>query len=281
MRFLFSALIVLLATGAQADTFVAPHTVAVAAGKFVYGSDKAEREYGYQLDEKAYGHSVTRKQGWYDDEARRRTITLPKFFIMKTPVTNAQYAAFLAETNHRRPYVGRATWASYRLVHPYSRAQKYNWASRTGPSTRRDHPVVLVSYGDAQSYADWLSRKTGQRWRLPTSQEWEKAARGTDGRYFAWGNTFDPSRLNSHDKGPFSTTRVGKYALGASPYGVLDTAGQVFEWTAMATRKGRHLVKGGSWDDKGCGVCRAAAGHSRPDAIKHILIGFRLVREAG
>lgn len=281
MRILLAALMVLLATGVRADTFVAPQTVMIKAGEFIFGSDQAEREYGYQLDEKAYGHSVTRKQGWYDSEIPRVKRSLPTYFIMKTPVTNAQYEMFLAETNHRRPFVGAATWAGYRLVHPYSRAKKYNWSNRTAPAGRRDHPVVLVSYGDAQSYADWLSRKTGERWRLPTPQEWEKAARGTDGRYFAWGNRFDPLRLNSHDKGPFSTTRVGKYKSGASPFGVLDTAGQVYEWTAKATRKGRHLVKGGSWDDKGCGVCRAAAGHSRPDGIKHIIIGFRLVREAG
>jgi formylglycine-generating enzyme required for sulfatase activity len=74
---------------------------------------------------------------------------------------------------------------------------------------------------------------------------------------------------------------VGRIRAGASPYGLLDGAGQVFEWTATPAGPGRHIVKGGSWDDKGCGVCRPAARHGRPDNIKHILIGFRLVREPG
>ena len=93
------------------------------------------------------------------------------------------------------------------------------------------------------------------------------------------GNAFDPARLNSHDRGPFDTMAVGRFPRGASPYGVLDAAGQVFEWTAATAGRDRFIVKGGSWDDKGCGVCRPAARHSRPARIKHILIGFRLVRQ--
>lgn len=279
MRVLVTLLAVLLCAELPAAAFQAPQSVVIPAGNFIFGSDSKERDYGYRLDERAYGHSLTRQRGWYDHEIGRRTEFLPAYAIMKTPVTNAQYEAFLADTRHRRPWVGADTWAAYRLVHPYLRARKFNWAGRTAPAGRRDHPVVLVSYGDARAYAKWLSRKTGETWRLPTPREWEKAMRGTTGRYFPWGNVFDPSRLNSHDKGPFSTTRVGRFAKGASPFGVLDGAGQVFEWTSQQVGKGRHMVKGGSWDDKGCGVCRAAAGHARRDAIKHILIGFRLVRE--
>ena len=114
---------------------------------------------------------------------------------------------------------------------------------------------------------------------MPDELEWEKAARGTDGRYFPWGNAFDASLLNSHDAGPFDTVPVGRYPSGASPYGLLDAAGQVFEWTETVGGTRRYIVKGGSWDDKGCGVCRPAARDSRPADIKHILIGFRLVRE--
>ncbi len=72
---------------------------------------------------------------------------------------------------------------------------------------------------------------------------------------------------------------VGSYPAGKSPFGILDAAGQVFEWTATGASGARFIVKGGSWDDKGYGVCRPAARHARPAAIKHILIGFRLVRE--
>ncbi len=135
----------------------------------------------------------------------------------------------------------------------------------------------MVSHADARAYASWLSKSTGKTWRLPSETEWEKAARGTDGRRFPWGDTFDPKRLNSHDLGPFDTMPVGRFPDGASPFGLLDAAGQVFEWTATAAGKARYIVKGGSWDDKGCGICRPAARHSRPGPLKHILIGFRLV----
>jgi len=139
---------------------------------------------------------------------------------------------------------------------------------------------VLVNHADASAYAAWLSKETGKRWRLPTEAEWKKAVRGTDGRRFPWGETYDPSRLNSHDRGPFDTLPVHAFPNGASPFGLLDSAGQVFEWTAtVSPGKGRYIVKGGSWDDKGCGICRPAARHSRPEALKHILVGFSLVRE--
>jgi len=72
---------------------------------------------------------------------------------------------------------------------------------------------------------------------------------------------------------------VGNFAKGASPFGLMDGSGQVFEWTSEEAGNGRFIVKGGSWDDKGCGVCRPAARHSRPANIWHILIGFRLVCE--
>ncbi len=179
------------------------------------------------------------------------------------------------------PDVDPQTWAGYRLIHPYGRTRRHAWTDGTYPEGRGDHPVVLVSHADALAYADWLSRQTGQVWRLPTAVEWEKAARGPDGRLFPWGGAWDATRLNSHDAGPFDTMPVGQFPQGASPYGLLDAAGQVFEWMATASGTGRYMVKGGSWDDKGCGVCRPAARHGRPEAIRHILVGFRLLREIG
>jgi formylglycine-generating enzyme required for sulfatase activity len=142
----------------------------------------------------------------------------------------------------------------------------------------------MVSHHDALAYAAWLSQQGAGHWRLPTELEWEKAARGADGKRFPWGDRYKAENLNSHDDGPFDTVAVGAYPQGASPYGLVDPAGQVFEWTATAAvtaagKPGRFLVKGGSWDDKGCGICRPAARHSRPASIKHILIGFRLIRE--
>lgn len=199
--------------------------------------------------------------------------------MMMTPVTNAAYAVFLAETGHRAPDVDSATWARYGLIHPYNRTRRHAWSQRKPPAGRGKHPVVLVSHNDAQAFARWLSQKTGQSWRLPTALEWEKAVRGSQGPVFPWGEDWQSEVLNSHDRGPFDTQPVGLYPAGASPYGLLDGAGQVYEWTATPKGKDRFLVKGGSWDDKGCGVCRPAAAHSRPVGIKHILIGFRLLRE--
>ncbi|MCR9134733.1 MAG: formylglycine-generating enzyme family protein [Alphaproteobacteria bacterium] len=263
-------------TTAHAETEAVP--IEIPAGPFIMGSDLEERETAYRLDEAAYGHSVTRQNGWYDREPQR-SVTLERYLIQNVPVTNAAYGRFVDETGHRYPTVTQAVWDGYGLIHPYSRAQKFIWTSSTPPSDRLDHPVVMVSLDDALAYARWFSTKTGETWRLPTEAEWEKAARGSDGRYFPWGNAFDPGLLNSHDAGPFSTVSVGSFPEGASPYGMLDAAGQVFEWTSTKAGNGRHIVKGGSWDDRGCGVCRPAARHSRPDSIKHILVGFRLVRE--
>ena len=282
MRRMGGALLVLVAAGVSVRSEVAipvPETVVVAAGPYVRGSDRAERDAAYALDEAAYGHAVTREQRWYESEPDRHVAGLAAFAITRTPITVGQYAAFVAATGHSAPDVDPETWRGYRLIHPYSRTRRFAWRGGKPPADRLDHPVVLVSHADARAYARWLSQETGRRWRLPSEGQWEKAARGADGRRFPWGDRWDPSRLNSHDAGPFDTVPVGRFPLGASPYGLLDAAGQVFEWTAEAAGEGRFIVKGGSWDDKGCGVCRPAARHARPAAIKHILIGFRLVVE--
>jgi len=273
----------LIATLSAEDLAGTPHPplVVVPAGPFIAGSDSAEREFAYKLDEAAYGHSRTRERGWYDSETDASAQKADSFLIMSTPVTNAEYAAFVNATGHRAPDVDEVTWKSYRLIHPYSRTRRHAWQDGQPPEDRDDHPVVLVSYADAQTYANWLSERTDRHFRLPEAAEWEKAARGTDGQVFPWGNDYDPARLNSHDLGPFDTSPVGAYPTGVSPYGMLDAAGQVFEWTATGAGNRRHFVKGGSWDDKGCGICRPAARHSRPDDIKHILVGFRLIDDGG
>ncbi|NNG05405.1 MAG: SUMF1/EgtB/PvdO family nonheme iron enzyme [Inquilinus sp.] len=256
-----------------------PATIDIPAGPFLAGSDRSEREAAYRLDRAAYGHDVTRRQGWYESEREIAPIDLPAYAIATTPVTNAEYAPFVAETGHPAPDVGGAEWAGYGLVHPYERTRRHAWQAGEPPAERGEHPVVLVSQADAVAYAAWLSERTGGHWRLPTELEWEKAARGTDGHRFPWGDDWAADRLNSADAGPFDTVPVGRHPDGASPFGLLDAAGQVFEWTATPAGPSRFLVKGGSWDDRGCGVCRPAARHGRPAGLKHILIGFRLVRD--
>lgn len=255
-----------------------PAVVEIPAGPFVAGSDGAEREAAYRLDEAAYGHGRTRERGWYDSERKRQSVETGTYRITKTLITNTQYLAFVEATGHKAPGVSPKTWDGYGLVHPYKRTRRHAWKNAKPASDRMDHPVVLVSVGDARAYAAWLSERTGKTWRLPTEIEWEKAARGVKGRHFPWGDSFDPKKLNSHDLGPFDTLPVERFPEGASPFGLLDPAGQVFEWTSTAAGKGRFIVKGGSWDDKGCGICRPAARHSRPQYLKHILIGFRLVQ---
>lgn len=279
MRMLLSVLLLLAAPCAVRAGNAVPATVTVPAGPYVARSDAAERERAYRLDEAAYHHSRTREGGWYDDEGPRREETLPAFAITRTPVTNEQYAAFITATGHAAPDVDAKTWEGYGLIHPFARTRRHAWVGGRPPAGRADHPVVLVSLADAEAYAAWLGRRTGKTWRLPTEAEWVKAARGTDGRMFPWGDDWNPDLLNSADKGPFDTVPVGRFPAGASPFGLLDAAGQVYEWTATPAGPGRHIVKGGSWDDSGCGVCRPAARHGRPDDLKHILIGFRLVRD--
>jgi len=132
----------------------------------------------------------------------QHSVNLSEYRIDKYLVTNAQYARFLAETGHRPP----STWKDGRI-----------------PEGQLLYPVTLVNWFDAKAYATWAGK------RLPTEAEWEKAARGTDGRRWPWGNTMDPKRLNTYYN-VGSATNVDTYKDGVSPYGVFDMAGNVAEW---------------------------------------------------
>ncbi len=249
----------------------------IPAGPFVMGSTPEEREYGYRLDENLHNSTAARRNSWFEVETHQ-TVELPAYRIEPTPVTNTAYREFVQQTQHRSPFVTEDVWRSYGLIHNYDAVQRFLWRANQPPQGREQHPVVLVSQADAAAYCRWRGEREGRSLRLPTKAEWEKAARGTDGRYFPWGNAFLASYLNSYDKGPYDTVPVGQFPQGKSPYGVLDMAGQVFEWTATPYRGDPQLytVKGGSWDDYP-GVTRSAARHGRPADIKHILIGFRCV----
>jgi formylglycine-generating enzyme required for sulfatase activity len=266
-------------SAAAAAFWAGPPVSEAPAGPFLMGSTREERDGAYALDEAAYGHARTRQARWYENEPPLHEETTAAFAVMTVPVTNADYARFVTETGHPPPSVDADTWRGYGLAHSYSEVKRFLWDAGKPRPGRELHPVVLVSHGDAEAYAAWLSRVTGRHWRLPTEAEWEKAARGTDGRRFPWGDAFDPTRLASHDAGPYDTVPVGSHPAGASPFGMLDAAGLVFEWTATPAGADRYVVKGGSWDDKGCGVCRPAARHARPAELRHIIIGFRLVRD--
>lgn len=140
-----------------------------------------------------------------DEQDRpQHTVNLPAFRIDKYLVTNAQYARFVAATGHRPPL---------------------DWKDGHIPQGEQMRPVTMVSWYDARAYAKWAGK------RLPTEAEWEKAARGTDGRRWPWGDKMDPARLNTYYN-VGSATNVDAYPTGASPYGALDMAGNVDEWTA-------------------------------------------------
>jgi formylglycine-generating enzyme required for sulfatase activity len=156
------------------------------------------------------------------DERPRHELTLPEYRIGKYPVTNAQYRRFV-ETTKRE-------WPSGR----WQRSEKANC------------PVVVVSWHDALAYCGWLTGvwreqgkiAAGEIVRLPTEAEWEKAARGTDGRIYPWGNEWDETKCNTSELGLGDTCAVGMFAGGASPYGCLDMAGNVWEWTGSLWGKG-------------------------------------------
>jgi len=146
-------------------------------------------------------------------EAPRRTVDVPAFAIDRCPVTNAQYKRFIDATGHHPPY---------------------GWNGRDFPDGKGDHPVTCVGWQDADAYARWAGL------RLPTEAEWEKAARGTDGRAYPWGNEWRDDATRVDDPGQprtqALTTPVGAFPGGASPYGVLDLSGNVAEWTSTPSQ---------------------------------------------
>jgi formylglycine-generating enzyme required for sulfatase activity len=146
------------------------------------------------------------------DEKPVHEVYVDAFYIGKHEVTNAQYERFVEDTGHR--------------------AAQY-WPGASISEGNENHPVVNVSWYDARAYCQWLSDQTGQIVRLPTEAEWEKAARGTDGRVYPWGDEFDKDKCNSRESGIGDTTPVGGYSPeGDSPYEVADMAGNVWEWTS-------------------------------------------------
>jgi formylglycine-generating enzyme required for sulfatase activity len=130
---------------------------------------------------------------------------------------------------------------------------------------------VLVDREDARAYCAWRGRREGLDLRLPTEAEWEAACRGRRARLFPWG---DDWRDDAAQVGADGTAPVCAHPDGATPEGVHDLAGNVFEWTASAMPDGRPVLKGCAWDDAP-GTCRCAFRHGRPASSRHILIGFR------
>jgi len=171
---------------------IEPDLVHIPAGEFLMGSDP-------EKDQRAY-----------EAEQPQHRIYLPDYHIARTPITNAQYAAFLEASGYEAPN---------------------HWVDGELPDDKEDYPVVYISWYDATAYCKWLSKKDNQTYRLPSEAEWEKAARGTDGGIYPWGDVWDADHCNSKESGPDDVTLVDAYPDGASPYGILDMAGNLWEWT--------------------------------------------------
>ena len=183
------------------------------------------------------------------------------YHISKYPVTNAQYARFLeAHPDIPAPHVD-ADWARI-----------YNWDAqrRTYPAGKGNYPVVLVTWDEALAYCKWVNG------RLPTQEEWERAARGLDNREYPWGNTFDATCANTRESGIGGTTPVGVFVDGESADGVLDMAGNVWEWTSSDYNLQTKVIRGGAWNFPAESAKTFVTERSRPDNRSNA-IGFRVV----
>ena len=151
------------------------------------------------------------------DEKPLHRVHVVEFQIARVPVTNAQYALFITDAPVKPPD---------------------DWRGGQPPQGKENHPATNVSWHDAQAYCRWLSSKIGRTVRLPTEAEWEKAARGgRDQREYPWGNEWEGLRCNSAELGLADTSPVGLFLNGASPYGVLDMSGNVWEWCGTKWRE--------------------------------------------
>jgi formylglycine-generating enzyme required for sulfatase activity len=155
-------------------------------------------------------------------------LDLPAFWIGKYPATNAEYREFIAAGG----YLRNEWWteAGWRWLQSRPQSAPGFWNDAHFNAERQ--PVVGVSWYEAVAYCRWLGAATGRAFRLPSEAEWEKAARGSaDARKFPWGDRYEANRANTAEAGVGTTTPVDAFPSGASPYGVLDLAGNVFEWT--------------------------------------------------
>ncbi|MCP5016733.1 MAG: formylglycine-generating enzyme family protein, partial [Ketobacter sp.] len=219
-----------------------------------------------------------------DIEKPQHPVYLPAYYMDITPVTNAQFARFMAADGYANPAywaeaIAAQRWQDGTFLDPYAgnkpTGEPRYWQDKTWNGA--EQPVVGVSWYEAMAYARWAGK------RLPSEAEWEKAARGTDGRIYPWGNEWESGYANSKESKLEKTSPVGQYApSGNSPFGVIDMAGNVWEWCSTRYRDekkktyaypynpndGREdlsggdeiwrMLKGGSWYEEAsslrCGV---------------------------
>jgi hypothetical protein len=218
----------------------------------------------------------------FGDDSVTRTVGAA-YRIARYPVTCAQFQAFTEAADGYR----NADW--WRNLHPEARKQQGK-----GPGDPyfkfANHPREMVSWYEALAFCRWLSTKPGYEAsvRLPTEVEWERAARGTDGRKYPWGNEFESARCNTHESGIGQTSAVGLFPEGASPCGALDMSGNVWEWTlteytsresSNVSSDAPRVLRGGSWSSS-ADAARAAYRGAYPPGGRSYDFGFRVASPA-
>jgi len=233
------------------------------------------------------------------DELPQRLVHVDAFYIDRTPVTHLHFERFVRETGYVTQAERRGSPRTWR--NPTGRGWSYGKGGSGRPQNLDSHPVVCVSWEDAQAYCMWAGK------RLPSEAEWEKAARGRDARLYPWGNFWDAERANNRDVtreellgrmarifANRGTLAVGCFPNGTSPYGILDMAGNECEWVQDAWRpypggpppsepaSERHrVIRGGSWWDSDPAAALRCARRTR--ALKDAdqpYVGFRCVVDA-
>lgn len=211
-------------------------------------------------------------------ESSPRAVTVPPFFIMSRPVTQAEYATFARTTGAPEPWIDRVRWDAQDTGLPYAAVERFAWVDGAPPEPRRHHPIVLVDRGDAERYCQWWGKRHHGVGQLPTEAQWNRAASGDDGTVFPWGDTFDTTRANTWETGVGDTVPVGASPEAVSAFGVQDLAGNVSEWTRTRVSPAHSVLKGGSWNTS-LVEARSAARQPAPDDLRHITVGFRCVFE--
>jgi len=252
-------------------------TVEVPGGPFTMGSSLHERARAMEAIAHARGDARGAIARLREELPQRRSATA-RFFIMAHPVTQAEYARWVYEVGAPEPWVDATTWSH---THGTARhdVDRFAWTHGRPRAERNEHPAVLMSLPEAEAYCAWWGDRRGGVGRLPSEAEWEKAARGSDGRAYPWGDRFDATLANTRESGRGDTESIGRRPAATSPYGVLDMAGNVLEWTTTSTADERVIVKGGAWNDDAV-AARCAARQSRPPALRDVTLGFRCVLEA-
>ena len=205
----------------------------------------------------------------YGDE--REELELPAYRLSRYPVTNVQYQAFVDIGGYSEKRFWSADGWAWREEEGVSAPEDYDGY------TLMNHPRVGVCWHEAAAFCRWLTTQVPYEVRLPRAAEWEKGARGTDGREFPWGASFDATRCNAWDTEIGRTSAVGVFVTGQSAYGLFDTCGNVWEWCESRPDELGHAraLRGGAFSING-EVCRCANANWYPPSVRGYSLGFRL-----